>query len=379
MRSKTFMKCVVLQGVIAALCVGTARADGKWYDAVTASGYLQTSYTGNLNKPTDGSGAKVDTVGRAFDTDSNGFNMNTFLLQLAKPVGDDKYGFTTRFRTGQDASVISGGNSSFAVQEAYLTYATTAKLSFIGGKFNTPLGYEVVDSVSNPQFSEGLLFTFAEPINHTGLKANYVFGERLNATIGLVNGWDVADPDNNSAKTLLWQVATTPLKRLSWYFQGLYGQEFADSDSDQGHSERVTFDTVATFSLTDRISLAGQAIWGEESDDLTVTGDTSTTHWSGLGLWGSFAWNAKHVTSARFEVLEDNNESNLFNNGAFTNGSSNQTVKDITLTHKHMLTPSMGVRAEYRHDWSTEAYYIRDDGSNVRTQNTVSADWFVTF
>ena len=65
--------------------------------------------------------------------------------------------------------------------------------------------------------------------------------------------------------------------------------------------------------------------------------------------------------------------------GTNNTGTTNQTVKEFTLTQKHMFTPALGMRVEYRHDWSTEAYFTRTDGSAVRNQNTVSADWFVTF
>src|SRR5262249_48739444 len=151
----------------------------KWYDTIAMSGYLQGSYVGNLSSPHNGvggtnTGAKLSNTGRQFDTDSNGFSFNAFLLQIAKPVSDsDHYGFTVRLRTGQDAQSISPGGASFWVQEAYATYAVPgSKLSLIGGKFVTLEGYEVVDSVNNPNFSEGLLFTWAEPIGHTGIKAN---------------------------------------------------------------------------------------------------------------------------------------------------------------------------------------------------------------
>ncbi len=365
MRSKV-TKGIVLNAVAAALCLGTAHADAKWYDAVTASGYLQTSYVNNLNRPTTAGGVKTTNTGRQFDTDSNGFAINTFLLQIAKPVGDDKYGFTARLRTGQDATALTGlGGGNVVLQEGYLTYAATSKLSVIGGRFVTPLGYEVVDSVSNPNFSEGLLFFAAEPITHTGLKANYVFTDKVNATIGVVNGWDGAQQDVNTAKTLMWQVATTPTSKLAWYFQGLYGKEYADPT----HSERLTLDTVATFKVTDKLSLAGQALWAQEDNSPTTGG---TTHWSGLGFWTTFAWTAKCSTALRFEVLDDDNNGNRFS-------TMRQTVKEFTVTQKHMMTPNMGARVEYRHDWSNQAAFVKHDASAVRNQNTISADWFVTF
>jgi hypothetical protein len=374
MRSKKGIGSLFAMGMLGALLpaagfAADAAPAAKWYDSIAASGYLQASYTGNFNTPKGFAGAKAPTTGRQFDTDSNGFNFNTFLLQIAKPVGDsDHYGFTVRLRTGQDAQTLSGNN--LWVQEAYVTYAipSLTKLQLIGGKFVTSEGVEVVDTVNNPNFSEGLLFTFAEPITHTGIKANYTFSDKVNATVGLVNGWDVAGPDNNTAKTILWQVATTPIKQLTWSFQGLYGKEVADPT----HSQRLSLDTVATYALMDKLSVSGQANWGQQSNDPATARGAGTTHWDGLGAWLSYATSSMFTESLRFEVLSDQNNASRL-------GGVNQTAKEITLTHKTMLTPALGTRLEYRHDWSNAPYFTKHDGSLVRNQNTISLDWFVLF
>ena len=377
MRSTMWTKKVVVQGLLGALVstAGTLQAAG-WYDSIGLSGYAQTSYVGNLNTPKTATGAKASNVGRQFDTESNGFSFNTFLLQIARPVSDN-YGFTVRLRTGQDATVYPG--SSFGVQEGYLTYAPTSKLSIIGGKFVTPVGYEVVDTIANPNFSEGLLFTYAEPVGHTGVKANYVFNDKVNATLGLVNGWDVA-PDNNTAKTVIFQVATAPTKKVGWLVQGIYGKELADPSN----SSRLSLDSVVTVAATDKLTLAAQGNWGQQDNDpgVITNGGTAagTSHWSGAGVWASFAETSKLTTSLRFEVLSDENFGGRFTTTSFARtGTTNQTVKEFTVTQKFMVTPSMGMRGEFRHDWSNQAYFVRNDGSAVRNQNTISADWFVTF
>jgi hypothetical protein len=389
MRSKGFIvKRLITKAVFGGMLLATAKAYAdapapKWYDTIAASGYLQTSYVGNPQY----SGNNKTNQGRQFDTNGNTFSLNTFLLQIAKPVGDDHYGFTTRLRTGTDAQALNNAskgtttnNVDFAVQEAYLTYVvpSASKLSFIGGRFVTPEGYEVIDTVSNPNFSEGLLFTWLEPLNHTGIKANYMFNDKVNATIGLVNGVNV-EPDNNSAKSILWQIATAPVKNLAWSLQGYYGKELADAPTTTGHSAVTSIDTVATYAMG-KLSLAGQLNWGQQSNDPATSAGQGTTHWSGAGVWATFAETDKCSTSARFEVLEDNNNANRMGVvGTPYNGTTNQTVKEFTVTQKHMLTTTMGVRAEYRHDFSTQAYFVRKDGSAVRNQNTYSADWFVTF
>jgi hypothetical protein len=346
----------------------------KWYDTIGLSGYLQGSYVGNFEDSTK----NTTNQGRQFDTSGNSFSLNTFLLQIAKPVGDsDHYGFTVRLRTGQDASSLTTTSQLF-VQEAYATYAATSKLSIIGGKFVTMEGFEGADTVNNPNFSEGLLFFAAEPITHTGVKANYTFNSIVNATLGVVNGWDALPgnqgaPDINTGKTIIWQVATTPTKQTSWSFEGTYGKE----QPYPSHSQRLSLDTVAGYNPTDKLSLNVQGNWGEDTN--YAGGTSGTSHWVGAGLWASYATTSKDTEVLRFEVMNDENNANRFGAPVFADGTTNQTVKEFTLTHKHMWTSALGTRLEYRHDWSNEAYFVRSDGSGVRNQNTISADWFVTF
>jgi hypothetical protein len=394
MRSAKWTKRLVVQGMIMAVAqAGIAFADApapKWYDTIGLSGYLQSSYVGNL----EDSPENKTNVGRQFDTNGNSFSLNTFLLQIAKPVGDsDHYGFTVRLRAGEDATTLpASGGTDFAVQEAYMTYAATSKLQVIGGRFVTPEGFEGVDTVNNLNFSEGLLFTVMEPISHTGIKANYTFSDKVNATIGLVNGWNV-DPDNNGQKTIMWQVATTPTKQTSWSFQGLYGNEITQPTLAAGdHADTLSLDTVGSYNPTDKLSLNAQLNWRETSNDPTlVTTDggktVGTTHATGAGLWASYASMAKATEIIRYEIVSDENGSAIFPIGSaipFPNETAagtltNQTVQEFTLTHKYMMTTAMGMRLEYRHDWSNEPSFVRSDGSAVRNQNTISADWFVTF
>ena len=387
MSGTKWQKKLVVQGLLALFVSMSSKAYAdapapKWYDTIGMSGYLQGSYVGNLENSSHNTG----NTGRQFDTNGNTFSLNSFLLQIAKPVGDsDHYGFTVRLRTGSDASSLAGSAGEFAIQEAYATYAATSKLSIVAGRFVTSEGFEGADTVNNPNFSEGLLFWAMEPINHTGIKATYTFNDKVNAMIGVVNGWNLTT-DNNSQKTLIWQIMTMPTKQIMWSFQGLYGNEQA---SPVFHADTLSLDTVLTFNPTDKLSLNGQLNWYEQSNDPNVTaldGGTKvgTTHASGAGLWASYATTSKFTETVRYEVISDENGSSRFGFGPFGNEptpgtGTNQTVQEFTLTHKTMLTSNLGTRLEFRHDWSNETPFTRDDGSSVRNQNTISMDWFVTF
>ncbi len=58
------------------------------------------------------------------------------------------------------------------------------------GKFVTFLGYEVIESPANLNFSRGLLFTNAIPLTHTGIYADYKFNDTVEAKFGIVDGWN---------------------------------------------------------------------------------------------------------------------------------------------------------------------------------------------
>src|SRR5688572_10940052 len=104
MRSKKGI-LVVMAGL--AMSASAHAEDGKWYDALSLGGYIQGSYVANLNNPSD----RMND-GRAFDQEAESFNLNAFQLKVAKPLGDDGYGFTGKFHTGRDARIIKGAGTA---------------------------------------------------------------------------------------------------------------------------------------------------------------------------------------------------------------------------------------------------------------------------
>ncbi len=387
MRSKTWTKKFVVQGLICAVGVGTAYADApaaKWYDTLSLSGYVEGSYVNNLNNPsTRTNGARI------FDVESNSFNQNAYHLQAAKAMGDDGYGFTAKMHAGRDARIIksagTAGATDFDVQEAYLTVATPSlkALTWSAGKFVTLEGLEVIESPSNPNFSEGLLFGFAEPFTHTGVKANYGFNDKVNATLGVVNGWDT-EADANDGKTIIWQVATTPMKMVSWSLQGSYGPE-ASTDN---QSKRTSVDTLLGVMPTDKLSLWLQGNWGQDTKVTRAGGATSTDNvaaypvavgpstvrWSGVGVWAQYACNSWLTEALRFEAFNDQGGANRLGTGL------NNTMKEITWTNKFQIAKNVFTRLEYRHDWSNQGVFaLHNPGQTGTNQNTISADYYVTF
>ena len=69
-----------------------------------------------------------------------------------------------------------------------------------GGKFVTLLGYEVIESPNNLNFSRGYLFTLRDPAHpYRRACCPYAFTDWFNATAGVVLGWDNSGDNNERA------------------------------------------------------------------------------------------------------------------------------------------------------------------------------------
>jgi hypothetical protein len=368
MRSSTKTWCMFVAGLVVMAGASVQAAEGNWYDAIAIGGHVQGSYVTALGKDTP----QTNQL-RVYDA-NNGFNINQAQIRIGKPVGDDNYGFGIKLLAGNDAeSIHSNGlgtaTDSFDLQEAYVNMAVPAVkgLTFTGGKFVTTAGVEVIESPLNLTIEPGLLFFYGLPFTHTGVKAGYTVNDMISVMAGVVNGWDQVQ-DTNAGKTMIFQVATTPMKALTANFTGSYGPELLTINK----SKRTHLDFVLGYTGIDKLSLNAEALWGQDSNVGGVD-DSGTTPWSGFGLWAGYAASNCINPGVRFEVFKDQHNANRLGSGM------NQTAKSFTLLNKFVTSKATFVRLQYRYDWSNEAAYTRDDGTFVSTQKTISADWVVTF
>jgi hypothetical protein len=106
---------------------------------------------------------------------------------------------------GSDASVVNGSvnnttaiaatanDNDFALEQAYVTFGVPVGngIDVKFGKMVTLIGYEVVESPANWQFSRSDAFRLA-PITQSGLTLGYKWTDWLTSTIGVINGYDSA-------------------------------------------------------------------------------------------------------------------------------------------------------------------------------------------
>jgi len=200
--------------------------------STTLSGYVDTSMqwdlgSGNAGAPAYGFGGPSKT---------DGFNLNVVRLVLAKdPDAADSWGagYKVDLIFGPDASGFGlntsspgAGPSDFGVKQAYvdLKMPVGNGIDWKIGVFDTIIGYEVFQSVENPNFTRSWGYTI-EPTTHTGVLASYQFTDWLSASAGVANTYGphinarAFSPDgtqNESYKTYMASVGLTAPK--DWGF-----------------------------------------------------------------------------------------------------------------------------------------------------------------
>jgi hypothetical protein len=182
-------------------------------DGLLVTGYLDTAWS---HLAGDGRfvGGAPD---RVFDTGHDDFAVHQAAATVAYQRKEG-WGGVVNPTLGDDANVIRAYNGSVSAAKADLTQAFVQYAShgfaLMGGKFATLAGTEVIPPTADTNVSRSILFGFAVPFTHTGLRGVYAPSDALSVYLGVNNGWD-AVKDVNSGKTVEIGASVTPSKRFN--------------------------------------------------------------------------------------------------------------------------------------------------------------------
>jgi hypothetical protein len=128
---------------------------------------------------------------------ADGFNLNVIELNLEKTVdAADQWGagYKVSLLAGPDASLfntkspVATANADFAVKQAYVAlHAPIGNgLDFKVGVWDTLIGYEVFESINNPNVTRSYGYSM-EPTTHTGIQATYQVCDTVTASAAIAN------------------------------------------------------------------------------------------------------------------------------------------------------------------------------------------------
>jgi hypothetical protein len=280
------------------------------------------------------------------------------------------------------------------LKEAYFSYlAPVGKgLQFDVGKFVTPMGAEVIEAKDNWNYSRGLLFTYAIPFFHFGMRAKYTFNDKY-ALIGyLANGWNNI-VDNNTGKMFGMTFSWNPTKKVSFaqtymagpeQTTGSFGATSSGALVNVNNDWRQTWDTAVTYNPTSKLSFMANFDYGR--GDRTVTNSETTpwtlsppVYWTGGAGYVKYTFNDKNYVAARYEYFDDHD--------GFTTASSvpgfppsgslapfqHVHYNEVTATYQRTLATHLLTRFEYRRDMaSLPVFDISTFAKGVKYQDTAT-------
>jgi hypothetical protein len=132
------------------------------------------------------------TAGAAYSLPSiNSFSLNTVDITLDKPLDATPFsaGYHIELWTGAGGLAPAPVSTGGVVRQAYLALGTTVggqEIDWKIGVWDTPIGYEVLTSGSNPNYTHSYGF-FVEPTDHTGILGSYKVNDNISIQAGIAD------------------------------------------------------------------------------------------------------------------------------------------------------------------------------------------------
>jgi putative OmpL-like beta-barrel porin-2 len=356
------------------------------WDEINLFAYIENSFVGNLR----GTGRGDLNELRLYDLDG-GYTFNMAEFSIKKDPSEARpFGFGLVVTGGQDArknhalGIFRGDDDVFPfrdtipfdLQEAYGSYQLPLGngLTLKAGKFVTLLGYEVIESPNNLNFSRSFMFGFAIPLTHVGALVSYSFGDWLTLTAGPVVGWDVAR-DNNSRMSVMGQIASTPIKDLTTALNFITGPEQPGNN----HHIRTVLDWTLNYTGIKNLTLGANVDYGWENKEpsLVAAGLSDTTaRWWGIAGYAAYDFTDKLRTAFRAEYFEDRDSART---AARAPGLKTK-LWEVTATVQYKIWKGLVGRVEYRHDQANEQVFkTKLFGPTSKAQDTLSLDLYYLF
>lgn len=263
-----------------------------------------------------------------------------------------------------DIEYVSDGAGGFDMdlEQGYLTwnFGSATKWSFNFGKFNAPIGFELLDAPDMFQYSHALVFDLGLPGNLTGMMLTAEFPAVVDWTFYVVNGWDV-NTDNNKDKTIGTRVGFTPMSNLNFGFSAVSGAELDDNNS----SRRTVIDWDMTYNPFAFWTVGWELNWGTESK---VLANDASGSWMGFLIMSNWAIGDRFAMTTRFDYFDDQD-------GIRTGDT--QKLWAFAWSPFMSIADGLGTLVEVRVDGSNEDIFTGSDGLPTGTQ--VSTAWEFTY
>jgi len=329
--------------------------------AITA--FVDGYYSYNNNQPTNSDNGQVNDLYN-FNDKTDQVNLSAVKLTLNHDPAP--FGAHFDFFYGRTNGLVTAGLQGDYIEQAYLSLKPAKAKGFEAdfGRFVTSAGAEVIEAKDNWNYSRSLLFAWAIPYTHFGLRTSMPVSKTETVGVQVVDGWNVITKNNGWATVGLTSAYVR--SKATWDLNFYTGPENALA----GHGYRNLVDTTLLLTPNAKFNAYINYDWGRNADSIVGTGESATGD-TNINTWQGVAFAAHEqiksvAVSARYEYFTDPQ--------GFATGAV-QHLNEETGTFEYKvpkLSQTLLTRAEYRHDQSNVPFFHKNATGMVDAQSTVT-------
>ncbi len=303
-----------------------------------------------------------------FNDKTNQVDLN--MLKLTASVDPAPIGFRVDIGLGRAFDIIHSvkPDPEFFryVEQAYVSVKPKGWKGFEAdfGDFVTSAGAEVIETKDNWNYSRSLLFAWAIPYYHFGVRTSMPIGNSLNLGVQVVNGWNNIVAPSGLNMTTVGLTGAITRKKFTWshnYYVGPQNTAIANINKN-----RSLYDTTLLLTPNDKVNAYLNFDYGEQHRPIS-----GSDHWIGFAGALHFQLNKRFAFSPRAEYYNDPS--------GFTTGTP-QKLHEVTLTGEYKILSGLLSRAEYRHDGSNVPFFDRGTvPAATKSQTTVTVGFIAFF
>jgi hypothetical protein len=318
---------------------------GQKKSTIKISGFIDTYYSFNFDRPK----SRINQL-RNFDIHDNQFSLNLADLIITKSANPLGFSLWLGFGPTMDIVHTIDGRIDSTFRNIHQAYATIFipignKFKIDIGKMVTHQGAEVIETNGNWTYSRSLLFAWAIPYYHTGIRLTYPVFKSLTVMGMIANGWNNVI-DNNDLKTFCAQIILTPpIKDMNIYLNWIGGPELKKNDKDW----RIVWDGIFVWQILKSLAINFNYDYGYERK----------ATWMGFSGMIRYTLNKEIAFIVRGEYFDDKKGNQT---------ATKQKLYEVTLTGERRVSKNLLVRTEFRRDQSDKKIF---NSKKKKDQNTI--------
>jgi hypothetical protein len=328
------------------------------------SGFVDTGYMFSFNeasssKPFNNQNNPI----RVFDNRSNSFYLHAAQLNIENLATDKRIvGYHLELAAGHDPTVYDA--QSFSLQEGWIQILAPVGtgLDIRIGKMATLVGYEVIESKDDMNYSRSILFGQAENFTNTGIRATYNINEQMWVVLGFNNGLNFTNDtfsDDGHGKCTEMQFGMKPSKDMLVTATLLVGTE--ENLSASTNDKFYIFDIVGSYTM-DKLTLALNlditSIQGV-GNDVSANGRAPRT---GIALYAKYQESDMMASAVRVEYFSDS-KGGTFGPTAASDTGDGARFFEFTFTQEAKVSNQLTLRVELRFDNCNQHVFLRDNNA----------------